>query len=601
MQRTSLFATVAIATLVIASSAQAQFGFSPTAAISSNAADVASKAISINIGLVRGAEMQIDRSVAVDVVGFAVSPHADRLALAQKDGSVVVVDLIQGHRLSRLTAGSEEVAPLAALARQGRNSATINGLSLALTDGRVEIRDRDGGVAARVVLASDGWAVVSQNGQFEAEGNGLQAVKWTAADNSFALEQFSDSHYEPGLLARLLAATTAQAAEIPAKPDATSALAGKPPAAEEAKPLQALAPPPPPKVVVSKEFAMPPSAAFDGVNDTASSDTEAFSLPYTVKSQGGGVEEIRLYQNGKLVWSDTPKAENDVRGLIAAKLAQGENEFRLVALSRDRIESRPAKTKVAYTGAERKSTLHVLAVGISAYKNPALNLNYGVVDARSIADHFSRQPKTLYRDVLVHTLYDKDATKAALLDLLDSLQATNPEDAVLIYLAGHGDTLGENWYFMPHEVRYPEREDEVRERGLSSAELNEKIKHIGAQKVLMLVDACKSGAALVTLRGFEDRKSLMRVARASGVHVVAAAGKEQFAAEMVQLGHGLFTYTLLEGLSGKADNKKSNIITVRGLTNYVEDQLPEISQNFRGVAQFPVIDSRGMDFPVAAY
>lgn len=625
MARSLLCAVILSVQVAFVQSAQAQFGFAPNMAVSSNAADVATKAIGISIGMVRGAEMQVDRSVAVTVSGFALSSRADRLALARPDGSVVVVDLIEGRRIAQWRpeeTGNGEGAALAAAARRGNKSATANGFSLILALGAVQINDREGAVAARVVLASDGWAIVAQNGQFEAEGNGLEAVKWTVEDKNFALEQFSDSHYEPGLLARMLAAAPPSAQAVQPLEPLTPATAAEPgkslavpaPAAtpapwggEAAKPgeppkmVEILAPPPPPKVVVSKEFAMPPSSVFEGVRDGASSDAEAFSLSYLVKSEGGGIEELRLYQNGKLVWSAVPRTDDDVKGTIDTKLAQGTNDFRLVALSRDRIESRPAKVKVTYTGAERKSTLHVVAVGINAYKNPALNLNYGVTDARGIVDHFAKQPKTLYRDVVVHSLYDKDATKAAILDLLASLKSTNPEDAVLIYFAGHGDTIGETWYFMPHEVRYPEREDEVRDRGLSSAELNESIKNMGAQKVLMLVDACKSGAALVAFRGFEDRKSLMRVARASGVHVVAAAGKEQFAAEMVQLGHGLFTYTLLEGLSGKADSKKSNTISVRALTNYVEDQLPEISQTYKGVAQFPVVDSRGMDFPLAVY
>jgi uncharacterized caspase-like protein len=124
---------------------------------------------------------------------------------------------------------------------------------------------------------------------------------------------------------------------------------------------------------------------------------------------------------------------------------------------------------------------------------------------------------------------------------------------------------------------------------------------MGAQKILMLVDACKSGAALVGYRGFEDRKALTKVARASGVHMVAAAGKDQFAAEVNELGHGIFTHTLLLGLSGKADGKKQQYVSVRELTNFIEDQMPEISESYKGVAQFPVVDSRGQDFPIAVY
>lgn len=499
-----------------------------------------------------------------------------------------------------------------------------------------------------MVVGRDGWAVVAASGEFDAENDGLDAVKWTAGAESFTLDQFSESHFQPGILTRLLthgetdwrravAATATKIAEAAlrekAAQEASKAAAARRQSeeqarkaaedavriaeeaskaetarrlaeeqarkaaedaarlAEEASKAEAAK-----KVVVSKEFAMPPQVAFETQAET-SSDSEDFKLEYSLKDLGGGIEEVRLYQNGKLVSAHSDKNADSFK----AKLAQGANEFRLVALSRERIESRPAKVKVTYTGAERKSTLHVVAIGINKYKNPALNLNYGVGDAQGIADYFGKQPKTLFKDVVIHTLYDEQATKANITNLLASLKDTKPEDSVVIYLAGHGDSLSDGWYFMPSEIRYPEREDEVRERGLPSSEINARIKDMGAQKVLMLVDACKSGAALVAFRGFEDRKALMQMSRSSGVHVVAAAGKEQFAAELTQLGHGLFTYTLLEGLSGKAGGKQANLITVRGLTGYIEDQLPEISQSYKGVAQFPVVDSRGMDFPVATY
>ncbi|MBN2426216.1 MAG: hypothetical protein JXR46_16340, partial [Calditrichaceae bacterium] len=85
--------------------------------------------------------------------------------------------------------------------------------------------------------------------------------------------------------------------------------------------------------------------------------------------------------------------------------------------------------------------------------------------------------------------------------------------------------------------------------------------------------------------------------RATGVHVVAASNKDQFASEVKELGHGVFTYTLLEGLKGKAVSG-GEAITVRKLMSYVEEELPELTKKYRQEAQFPVVDSKGMDFPL---
>jgi uncharacterized caspase-like protein len=117
---------------------------------------------------------------------------------------------------------------------------------------------------------------------------------------------------------------------------------------------------------------------------------------------------------------------------------------------------------------------------------------------------------------------------------------------------------------------------------------------------LLLLDACRSGGAVVSFRGYEDRKSLAQLARSAGIHVIAASGASQLAAEVDELRHGLFTYVLLAGLKGEAViGSASRSVTVRGLLAYIEDQLPEVSKKYKAEAQYPVSSSKGMDFPVA--
>src|SRR5262249_25071568 len=111
---------------------------------------------------------------------------------------------------------------------------------------------------------------------------------------------------------------------------------------------------------------------------------------------------------------------------------------------------------------------------------------------------------------------------------------------------------------------------------------------------------CRSGGAVLAFRGYEDRKSLAQLARSAGVHIVAASGASQQAAEVDELHHGLFTYVLLNGLGGQAViGPSARSITVRGLLAYIEEQLPEISKKYKAEAQYPVSSSKGMDFPVA--
>jgi uncharacterized caspase-like protein len=152
---------------------------------------------------------------------------------------------------------------------------------------------------------------------------------------------------------------------------------------------------------------------------------------------------------------------------------------------------------------------------------------------------------------------------------------------------------------VPYELTRPEVDSEITSKGLSSTVLSSELAKVKSQKILLIVDACKSGSVLVAFRGYEDRKALAQLARSTGIHIIAAATKDQDAAEVRDLGHGVFTYLLLKGLGGEAVLKQTDKkVTVRGLLAYIEDQLPEISKKYKTEAQYPVSSSKGMDFPI---
>ncbi|MGH7340643.1 MAG: caspase family protein, partial [Candidatus Rokuibacteriota bacterium] len=71
---------------------------------------------------------------------------------------------------------------------------------------------------------------------------------------------------------------------------------------------------------------------------------------------------------------------------------------------------------------------------------------------------------------------------------------------------------------------------------------------------------------------------LERLTKARGRLVITASRPNEVALESADLGHGLFTYYLLEGLAGKADRNSDGIVTVAELYPYVEDQVERKSR-----------------------
>jgi uncharacterized caspase-like protein len=161
--------------------------------------------------------------------------------------------------------------------------------------------------------------------------------------------------------------------------------------------------------------------------------------------------------------------------------------------------------------------------------------------------------------------------------------------------------LDDKFYFIPVDcVRLFDME-ELKKQAICANEMQEKLAKIRALKQVMILDACQSGGSVETLgvRGAAKEKAVAQLSRSAGVHILASAGSEQYATEFKSLGHGLFTYVLLQALNGKADGApKDGKITVYELKSYLDDQVPEFSKKLKGTAQYPYSFSSGNDFPM---
>ena len=142
-------------------------------------------------------------------------------------------------------------------------------------------------------------------------------------------------------------------------------------------------------------------------------------------------------------------------------------------------------------------------------------------------------------------------------------------------------------------------DDELLQKGVAAKAIQEYAVNIQAQKQLFILDACQSAGAFQQLLAAEanQQKSISLVARSTGTHWMAASGAQQFANEFAQLGHGAFTYVLLQALKGEAANDK--MVTVNGLKQFLQIKVPELMKKYNGTAQYPASYGNGFDFPVS--
>src|SRR6266496_4449674 len=167
-----------------------------------------------------------------------------------------------------------------------------------------------------------------------------------------------------------------------------------------------------------------------------------------------------------------------------------------------------------------------------------------------------------------------------------------PEDAVVIYFAGHGTAQGNRFYLVPYDLGYTGTRRNLNRLGLrnilahsiSDEELERAIEGIDAGQLLLVIDACNSGQALETeekRRGPMNSKGLAQMAYEKGMYILTAAQSYQAALEASKLGHGYLTYALVEeGLKTPAADAepKDNQLLLREWLDFATERVPQMQE-----------------------
>ncbi|MBD3385540.1 hypothetical protein GF407_11520 [candidate division KSB1 bacterium] len=296
------------------------------------------------------------------------------------------------------------------------------------------------------------------------------------------------------------------------------------------------------------------------------------------------VSNIQIYLNGKLITGADGKIslhrpQNKLGKQIVNKhivLPDKINTLQALAVDNEGNQSIPTSVTVyANANVDHLPGLHVLSLGVGSYRAPLPDLKAAANDARAMGQIFLRQKSKTYRDVTVTTLVDDQVSRSAIRSALENLILT-PEDVVILFVAGHGiqDRKGE-FYFCLSDTDIEDLENTA----LNWEAFAENITGLNAGKILFFLDTCHSGDILGRVSG--DRFAEY-IARQTAVVFTSCKGVE-YSLEDSRLGHGIFTYAILEGLEGEADLTGDARITMSELKTYVEDKVPALARQYRMV------------------
>ncbi len=409
-----------------------------------------------------------------------------------------------------------------------------------------------------------GWTVMDAFGRFDGSEKALENFSWLANEEEIPLSSFSENYYEPGLLANVLQNQD----YLNSNPN-----------------------------VVREGISLPPKIDLQLVSQQTGTDNVAMQLD--VFDRGGGINKINAYHNGRILSDNNivktnQHLEEQGTGHQVFKVnitpTSGRNTLSVSASNEMGIESNPfelsfdGKTK-AYT-----SSLRLLTVGINQYSDERMNLKYSVPDANLIQQVLKNNAKLTFNKAL----FNENATKPKILAQLKELSLASQQDTIVVYLAGHGLAVGKEWYFLPYETKLTTEED-IATKAVSASELSVIFKNSKVQHILLMVDACYSGAGMKAFSQLQNsqRHFSRQLSHSLGITVVTAASKNQEAFEMKSLGHGLFTYLMSQELQKK---DSAEPVTAHSVAKKITKTLPSFSRKTVGVTQEPVAYTHGSDF-----
>ena len=414
------------------------------------------------------------------------------------------------------------------------------------------------------------WAIVHPSGLFDATPNAMNIMYWVKGQEIIELNQLKDRFYQPGLWNMLIEGkelrSVAGMSDVKLYPDVTTG---------ELK---------------------------DGI------------LPIHLVKREGGYGKISVFVNNIEVIEDARPADFDstlkeqsIFVNVAPFIVEGiDNHILVKAQSYDGlISSRGISTvKIALDSSIRhKPALYAIFCGTNEYSNSRINLRYPVRDAEAMAKAISLSASNLFGTDSTH-LYiltnpgNIPTTKDNIKKTFEEIKGrAKPDDIILVYLSGHGITLGgenDDFFYLTKEasgsMASSFRDPVLREKQtVSTTEFTQWLNRISALKRIMIIDACGSGKAVDNLLAMRNIDALQvraidRMKDRTGLYIISGCTADAESYESNIYGQGLLTYSILEGMKGPA-LKDYRLVDILNVMQYARERVPMLAAGLGGIQE----------------
>jgi len=499
------------------------------------------------------------------VTSVAFSPDGKQALSSSFDKTVKLWNVSNGQEI-RTFKGHNSYVRSVAFSPNGKQILSCS------EDGTIRLWDvASGAEIAQFISFDDGeWVCITPEGYYNASPQGDKYLNVRIGNNVYGIDQYRETFFNSTIVAIALSGDrNAYFAAVKQR--------GK---------------------TLKDAGSAPPLVAITSPATGATANSAATKISVSVNGGSRSIEYITVKVNGKMVARDygvTPTGAKSLTtmarlAVLADKnvnkkqasfnldipLEPGNNIIEVIAYN-GYGEGR-AVTEVAYrTNQTNLPTLYILSIGVSKYADKSIeSLKYAANDAKGIVQAFRAQEGKRYGSVKSLVLADggdKEPTRDNISDGMDFLRGAGHNDVMMLFLSGHGGTDDQgNFFFMPTNMTFNANGAPQRSRIIPNSELQDVLRFPG-QKIVF-IDSCYSGGV-----NNDDLVNGLNLVRDGAPVIFTSSSKTEKSWEHDPAKLSLFTYVLLQGLSGSADADKDKKVTVQELGEYVKKAVPGIRDN----------------------
>jgi len=315
-----------------------------------------------------------------------------------------------------------------------------------------------------------------------------------------------------------------------------------------------------------------------------------------VSEAGAAVQDFAILSNDRRVSQFATRSVSEPGGaerlIVEVPAKDGENEITITGANEfGYLTERSVKALARKTsGDARKGKLYAVVIGVERYPHlptdcggRSCDLRFPVDDAVEFLKVLSDRTAPLFEGMEALALVNEEAlednpeqaaTLAAIAgsdnilepesdnvtdSIVDFLDKPGPDDTTVIFVAGHGINIDEDYYFIPTDGRKQDADRWRRSSLVDWRDIHESLERAEGRR-FMLLDTCHAANAF--------NPKMEKEAADARIVVLSATAANNTAAELPELGHGVFTHAVIEGLKGAA-NSSGDGVRILGLADYI--------------------------------